>query len=300
MKKVLSFTLCAVMAVSAYSQSLWSDNFESYNTGNLGSQGGWARDGGGTANWTQVANTDAEHGKSFKLASTGANDGVWHYHDTDWATKNSDNKIFLLEFDYLTGAPANTGYGVTQIYDADADFALVMEIGWDPEDGIIYIADEFGFEILDEAATANTWYHIKAAYDQETGETKIQLNNNEPFVFYGTPFLEPTEYDVLLAGISTCGFDNITVSATNVDPFLATTNVSAKSKLNIYPNPATDVINIVSDSRIAQVSIFDASGKVVKTSTENAINVGKLAKGSYIVSIKYADGTTESKKVIKK
>ena len=81
---------------------------------------------------------------------------------------------------------------------------------------------------------------------------------------------------------------------------LGVSDISGASQAKIYPNPATDVINIASDKKIANVSVFDASGKVVKTTTETTINISNLVKGSYVVSIRYADGTAESRKVIKK
>ncbi|MCD9856595.1 T9SS type A sorting domain-containing protein [Epilithonimonas sp. JDS] len=299
MKGILSFSLTAVMAFSAYSQSLWTDTFETYNVGNLGTQGGWARDGGGTASWTQVATIDAAHGKSLKLASTAANEGVWHYHTTNWDSKSSANNIFVLEFDYYTGTGGAGGAGVVQIYDVDAGFESPFEIGWSQDDGYLYVADQVDGEILVDAVTTNTWYHIKAAYDTTTGEIKVKVGNNEIVSYFGTPGLAPQELDVLLAGITTAGFDNITTTATNVDPFLAVSDVAKKSIVSVFPNPATDVINVKSDSKIAQVSIYDASGKAVKTTTETTINVENLAKGTYVVSIKYADGSTESKKVIK-
>lgn len=301
MKKVLSFLFVAGFATSMFSQTVWTETFESYNVGNLGTQGGWARDGGGTASWTKVANIDATHGKSFQLGSTAANaDGVWHYHDTKWSTKTSGNNIFVLEFDYYTGAGGD-GVGVAQIYDVDAGYAEPMEIGWDPEGGYIYLADESGDGILlDENPTTNTWYHIKASYDTTTGGIKAQINNGEVQEFAGIPGYEPTEFDALLYSVTTSGFDNITVTATNTDPFMAVSDVTKKSKISVYPNPATNVLNIKSDSKIAEVSIYDAAGKIVKTTAETSINVENLAKGSYIVSIKYADGSKESTKVIKK
>jgi len=300
MKRILSFSLTAVMAFSAYSQSLWTDNFETYNVGNLNTQGGWARDGGGNANWTQVANIDAAHGKSFKLASIASNEGVWHYHTTNWNAKASANNIFVLEFDYYTGTGGAGGAGVVQIYDVDAGYEQPFEIGWSQDDGYLYIADQLDGEILVDQVTTNTWYHIKAAYDKTTGEVSAQVNGGEVVSYFGVPDLNPQELDVLLSGISTSGFDNIVASATNADPFMAVSDATKKSSVSIFPNPATDVLNIQSANKIDSVSIFDASGKAVKTTTETTINVANLAKGSYVVSIKYADGTKESKKVIKK
>lgn len=289
------------MAFSAYSQSLWTDTFETYTVGNLGTQGGWARDGGGNANWTQVANIDAAHGKSFKLASTAANaDGVWHYHDTNWSSATSSNNIFVLEFDYYTGAGGAGGAGVAQIYDVDAGYELPFEIGWSQDDGYMYVADAVDGAILVDAVTTNTWYHIKAAYDTTTGEIRVKVNNNDIVTYDGSPGLAPQEMDVLLSGISSSGFDNIKTSATNTDPFLAVSDVAKKSALTVYPNPATEVVNVRSDKKIDSVSIYDAAGKVVKTTAETTINVQNLAKGSYIVNINYADGSKESTKVIKK
>ena len=289
------------MAFSAYSQSLWTENFETYNVGNLGSQGGWARDGGGNANWTQVATIDAAHGKSFKAASPVTNtEGIWHYHSTNWEGKSSANNIFVLEFDYFTGAGGAGGAGVVQIYDVDAGYELPFEIGWSQDDGYIYIADQLGGEKLLEQAATNTWYHVKASYDSTTGEIKAQVDNGEVVTYDGSPFLAPQEFDVLLGGISSVGFDNIKASATNVDPFLAVSDVAKKSSVSVYPNPATEVVNIKSDKKVAEVSIYDAAGKIVKTTAETSINVENLAKGAYIVSVKYVDGSKESTKVIKK
>ncbi|SDF79404.1 Por secretion system C-terminal sorting domain-containing protein [Epilithonimonas hungarica] len=300
MKRILSFSLTAVMAFTAYSQSLWTDNFETYSVGNLNTQGGWARDGGGNANWTQVANIDAAHGKSFKLASIAANEGVWHFHSTNWEGRSSANNIFVLEFDYYTGTGGAGGAGVVQIYDVDAGFEQPFEIGWSQDDGYLYIADQLDGEILVDQVTTNTWYHIKAAYDKTTGEVSAQVNGGDVISYFGTPDLNPQEFDVLLSGISTSGFDNIVASATNTSPFLAVSDVTKKSSVSVYPNPATDVVNIKSDKKVESVSIYDAAGKIVKTTAETSINVENFAKGSYIVSIKYADGSKESTKVIKK
>ncbi|WP_304344623.1 T9SS type A sorting domain-containing protein [Chryseobacterium koreense] len=301
MKRILSFTMCVLMVISAYSQVLWNTNgFESYSTGNVGTQQGWARFGGGSASWTQIGTIDAGHGKSFKLASTASNSsGAWHYHDTNWSSRTSGNNIFVMEFDYYTGA-ATSGFGGVQIYDINSGEILVMEIGRDPDAGYIYVADEMGGEILVANASPNTWYHIKAAYDYNEGTITVKVNNNEPVEYSGSLGWNPEEFDVLLDGVTTCGFDNIVVSATNTNPFMAVSNVAAKAKVSVYPNPATDVINIKSDNKIASVSIFDASGRIVKTTTLTAINIEDFAKGSYIVNIKYVDGTTESTKVIKK
>ncbi|WP_379966514.1 T9SS type A sorting domain-containing protein [Epilithonimonas sp. UC225_85] len=301
MKRILSFSLTAVMAFSAYSQSLWSDTFETYTVGNLGTQGGWDRDGA-VAAVAKVATIDAAHGKSFQFASTASNNaaGAFIYHDTNWSARSSANGIFVAEFDVYTGST----FSEIQFYDVDAGYYTIADLYMSPTNGV-FLADQDDFDNetsgteLPLNVTANTWYKVKFTYDvMDTGSMTVTINGTEYGPFEKAPGWFPTEVDFVASGASTSGFDNLTTKA--VATLLAVSDVSTKSQVSVYPNPATDVITVKSENKIAQVSIFDISGKAVKTTSETTINVENLAKGSYIVSIKYADGTTESKKVIKK
>jgi photosystem II stability/assembly factor-like uncharacterized protein len=82
---------------------------------------------------------------------------------------------------------------------------------------------------------------------------------------------------------------------------LAVNEASAKSNLKVYPNPAVDVVNITANKDIKSVTIYDLSGKKVKSSTDAAtVNVSSLAKGTYIVQAYYGNGSVENTKLIKK
>ena len=90
--------------------------------------------------------------------------------------------------------------------------------------------------------------------------------------------------------------DDFKVTATT----LATTEVS-KSKLSVYPNPASDVLNIKSSGKVDAVQIYDITGKVVKDAKlkDGSINVSELQKGSYILKTT-VNGEVTSQKFIKK
>ena len=299
MKKILS-ALAVACTVSAFSQTVWTDDFESYTPGAIDTQNGWNRDGGGSPTWTQIKTVDAAHGQSFQLASTSANsEGVWHYHDTNWTAKDSDNNIFVLEFDHYTGAETS-GLNALQTY--TPDYAMPFEFGWSSYDKQLYIKieDRTGVIIHNNAMPA-TWYSVKISYNTATGQIKAQVNNSGPVSEISTaPDLQPTELDILLYSVTNGAYDNIKVSAVSEDPFLSVSDSGNKSGLTVYPNPATDVVNVKSDSKINMISVFDLSGKLVGTSSENTVNIAKLAKGSYVLRINYANGTSEVKKVIKK
>ncbi len=298
MKRILSFSLLAVMATGTYAQTIWSDNFDSYTTGNLGSQGGWLRFQGSNA-MGKVATIDAAHGKSFQLASTAANtDGVFFYHEFDASTRTSGNDIFVTEYEVRTDA----NYGILQIYDEGAT-QYVADIALYPGDGfVVYTQNDYENDtdgtFIEADIVANTWYKVKVSYEFFTGNIIVTINGVEYPSVEGYAGIIPGEIDIVGSGANTSAFDNFKFSA--VDTLLATSDVTKKSAVSVYPNPTTNFINVKSESKIAQISIYDASGKAVKTTAETTINVENLAKGSYVVSIKYADGTTESKKVIKK
>lgn len=81
-------------------------------------------------------------------------------------------------------------------------------------------------------------------------------------------------------------------------------DVSDAAGITVFPNPATDVLNIHSQTlKILSATLTDSSGRTVvsnKIDTQNAkINVGHLPKGVYILTLK-TKGQTITKKIIKK
>ena len=85
---------------------------------------------------------------------------------------------------------------------------------------------------------------------------------------------------------------------------LGVEDVSDSFGISVYPNPATDVLNISSQkTQILSASLTDVVGrKVLSTKIEaqnGQINVSHLPKGVYILTLKTKDQTI-TKKIIKK
>ncbi|KXX67995.1 T9SS type A sorting domain-containing protein [Flammeovirga sp. SJP92] len=71
-------------------------------------------------------------------------------------------------------------------------------------------------------------------------------------------------------------------------------------QLLLYPNPATDVVNIASEAAlISQVEIFTAAGQKVGSTTDSTINIGGLNKGIYILKIATSKGVTSKTLIVK-
>ncbi|MDR2205852.1 MAG: T9SS type A sorting domain-containing protein [Flavobacteriaceae bacterium] len=301
MRKILFSIVAVGFATSAFSQSIMTDDFESYTVGNLNSQGGWAVDAtpGANANMAKIANIDATHGKSLQMASTAANtQGLWVYKEFNYGNADPDNMVAVAELDMYTG---NNGAEV-QFYEVVGDnYYVIWDIYLDSVNGAI-LFDQADFdtsgsgEFLTGSIANNTWYKVKVTYNIEEGTISVDIDGTTYGPFQKELGHYPTEIDVVTAGVNNSGYDNIVISATSV---LAVSDVT-KSSVNVYPNPTKDIINITSDKKVSDVVVYDLSGKSVKiVKATTSVDIQSLEKGIYIVKINFADGTSESKKIIK-
>ncbi|WLD23106.1 T9SS type A sorting domain-containing protein [Flavobacterium dauae] len=87
----------------------------------------------------------------------------------------------------------------------------------------------------------------------------------------------------------------------HVNFFEGTTSIKENNidGLNIFPNPADDVLNITSNSTLDKnVQLFDLTGKkVLDVTTVSQVNVSTLKAGIYVAKI-YEAGKTATRKVV--
>lgn len=82
------------------------------------------------------------------------------------------------------------------------------------------------------------------------------------------------------------GFDLDAVGVINETPALSVDHSVLNKKIKIYPNPATDFIKIDTENE-AQITIFDQSGKLIKTekSRNKMVNITSLPFGNYVIVV---------------
>lgn len=78
---------------------------------------------------------------------------------------------------------------------------------------------------------------------------------------------------------------------------IPTVNDATPINVRVYPNPASDVVNIISESEITGVTVYDLSGGTALSSTgdHSTIDISSLPKGIYLMHI----STPETVKVTK-
>lgn len=93
---------------------------------------------------------------------------------------------------------------------------------------------------------------------------------------------------------------NGSVTITNIS--LSTSEVRTKNDINIYPNPATDFLNVTKVSDKATYKIYNIAGQLVSKGHVNGgiINVSALTNGTYVIAIEDKGNDLFKSKFIKK
>lgn len=77
----------------------------------------------------------------------------------------------------------------------------------------------------------------------------------------------------------------------------------ANTDLRVYPSPATDMLNLVSDRQVAAVDVMDMTGRAVimqgAFSGSAILNVKDLNPGRYVVQLRMVDGTRSVRSFVK-
>ena len=143
------------------------------------------------------------------------------------------------------------------------------------------------------------WYHFEINVDYTAHNLKISINGGAPF----TVALQNADNAISAFNIATYAqgsdayFDNIEVTNNAV---LATSDQIKDPTFLVYPNPTSDFVHVKTDKKINLISVVDPSGKILKQSKLNTIDIQDLPKGIYFVNIKFIDQSEENTKLIKK
>ncbi len=164
---------------------------------------------------------------------------------------------------------------------------------------------------------ADTWYTFGFSFNNATGEIIVRTGDGEangtiPGAAAGEM---PFEFDIIAtSGSSAAGgnntvagiglYDNLVIRTSSEDTLLGVAdNAVQVTAISVYPNPASDVINI-SGADVKTVSFADINGRTVKSlnvnSTQATISISDLSTGVYMMTIETADGATTTKKLLKK
>jgi hypothetical protein len=137
------------------------------------------------------------------------------------------------------------------------------------------------------------------------------LSNQEVYHFLVPDTLSATYFTVCAIGAPPCTCPNACAGPMQIYANIAitlmlcptsVTELSTVASIELFPNPAEDVINIKSDEAIRTVSVYDVAGRCVKTSahgtTQVVIDCNDLTSGLYFVNVDFGDGNIVREKIM--
>lgn len=244
-----------------------------------------------------------------------------------WNSRAATNDIIEVQYSFYTG-PITTSKNTMRGYLYNTDKTKVLA-GFSVEMSTriltpiaYYLGAEglnnYGFTFGGAAVIleSNTWYTLGMSFNNATGEVIIRTADGlvDSTIAGAAMGENPFEFDIIATAggvpatpnvVASNGlFDNLLIRTSSTDTLLGVADVVAQTaSISVYPNPATDVVNIAG-ADISKVNFTDINGRTVKSltvnSTEAAINISDLSSGIYMMSVETTDGATTTKKLLKK
>ena len=246
--------------------------------------------------------------------------------------RTTGNDVIKFEIDYYTGSKTTTGTSMTNYIAIEPQGVDLLHGPRDPlihfafskADGRINIYD-YAEPILSYTAyylPFNTWISLIVYLDYTNRKVYFEI----PFLnkVFVSDFLKAQNSTALIQDFKpyaielSMGFndnnsynnnryDNIKLTALKNVPsevITLTTDQQLAQKFNLYPNPATNIVNITNNEqmRIKEIEIYDTAGKLIDTQTFNdqtqiQLNISALSSGTYLLHLKTDEGIAVKKLV---
>ena len=327
MKKYLLLITTSLFTHIGNTQVLLSEDFNGYPSGHLNTdykngsagQGSWVvREhlGNTTAMVTPETSkgnvlTLSTNSTSYEFIAIVQNNGII---DALWNSRATGNNVLKFEYEFygvgtfhangslFTLHPGYPSLLLSTAFSSLSDYQISSKY-YNSSKNIIfekYNVNTFPF---------NTWIKIELYIDYTNQKAYSYIPTLNLFgvdsainivnldnINFGVSYLKST---------SVVKYDNIKLTALpSVPPYILSTNEIVSAKFNMYPNPATNVVNITNNENmlVKQVTVYDISGKQLSTQNYNnqtqiQLNVENLASGTYMLHIQTNAGLAVKKLV---
>jgi beta-glucanase (GH16 family) len=175
----------------------------------------------------------------------------------------------------------NPNGGGTIASDLENDFH-VYSLNWSP-DQITFLLDGVGYYTYNPA-----------------------VKNDSTWPFYEDQFVLLNLAMGGIAGDITSGFDQATMLIDYVKVYQegelnTDTNLDLEDTVSVYPNPATNIINLSASVALSSVEVYDVSGKLLLTKEKDLthIDVKEYASGVYFLVINVNNQQVVKKVIVK-
>jgi len=202
----------------------------------------------------------------------------------------------------VTGADLWVGYTFTQV--DDGIFIPGTDEGPNDPNGD-FISTGVGWSHLSSNPNLPYNWNIRANLEGDVIPQWLSINPTSGTIVAGDSVASEVTCDASTLAIGTYTATMRFISNDPVNPTVdvpvtftvAGVGMGENNKLGVavYPNPATDVINVLANDKINGITITDFTGKLVYTGTSTSINVSNFSTGVYFIQTITDKGTVNSK-----
>ena len=325
MKKITFLATAFIFSFLANAQVLFSEDFNSYPAGHLNNdytgttagQGGWVADRHPSSIVTAMVTPETGKGNVLNIitnhTSPTTDSGITILQkdiDLLWNNRTAGNNVLKMEYEVYGTGSFLAAAGLLDVTSPYLTFRFQAN-------GPYYIQvnpSTIGQYLKQYDATTfpyNMWIKAELFIDYNTKKCYFYLptlNLSRVDDFYSVILGD----NIYLSGFylkpgSVVKYDNIKLSALPTVPaYILSANEMVSATFNMYPNPATNVVNITNTQNILveQITVYDMAGKQLNTQSFNnesevQLNIENLASGNYILHIQTNAGLAV-KKLVKK
>ena len=153
----------------------------------------------------------------------------------------------------------------------------------DKPDSLLFAATAFGFYV--SSNNGKNWIKDTRIPNVPIFEMRLRASDRTLFLFThgrGVWFIQLRDY----------------INGGNVT---GVKDVEEKMNVNVYPNPASDVLNIETDTPLSILQVFDLNGREILTDLKasNTINIRMLQNGVYFIKLFDKNGRFTTRKFVK-
>lgn len=257
---------------------------------------GWTRDcftdtmvtiGGLNPDFSAVDNNSQIDFTDMSTTLSSVTDWVWNFGDGNTSTQQNPSHTYVAAGNYNVCLTVTAECGDATICDSVTVTCI------DPVSGFEAVDNGADVAFTDTSTSysgVNSWL-----WDFGDGNTSTQQNPTHTYIDGG-------EYTVCLTVTDSCSTDSTcqTVEAVGT----AGLTESEMAHIKVYPNPMKDALNFTFESIPSQVKFISITGQevgVISPSGKTAkLNVSEWAQGVYFAQFEFEDGSTVTKKLIKK
>jgi len=290
MRKVVLFSLFVLLSVSVKAQVLYSENFNNYNLGNIGSDANGVIAGQGNwYTWSNVKDnsyfqiiTDNINGKCVKIQKPVTIYGGYSLIekrnlDALWNTRNNGNEVLKIEYDFYAVRGQKYNDNTLDIPDNDLllynknDKAIAF-VQYNPYLGKITAKgfDNLGYMDIGNITLSvfNKWYKVVLYIDYSNKTATFEVpalgykGTRNLFTSTNVPNIQdyyPSKMNFSISIIHPSGLavvQNVTemkydnVKITALDTVPLAVFEPEINKFSIFPNPASSFVSIKNDNNI--------------------------------------------------